>query len=58
LMDKLTKYAKEKGLKRLVGTVLRENQAMRGLASSAGFHPDSSHEVESDVVNVILPLQP
>ena len=58
LMDKLVKYAKEKGLKRLVGTVLRENRAMRELAMSTGFHADTSYAPEGEVVNVILPLEP
>jgi acetyltransferase len=56
LMDKLVRYARDKGLKRLVGTILRENHAMRQLALKEGFVSDPSRAMESEVVNVILDL--
>jgi acetyltransferase len=56
LLGKLIRYATGTGLKRLVGTVLRENHGMRKLAMNEGFVSDSSHAVESDVVNVVLHL--
>jgi acetyltransferase len=57
MMSKLIRYARAKGLSRLVGTILRENHAMRELAHELGFVSDVAHESQSDVVNVILTLQ-
>jgi acetyltransferase len=47
LLDKMIRYARARGTKRLVGTVLRENQAMLKLARSSGFDFDE-HEGRLD----------
>jgi hypothetical protein len=38
----------------MVGTVLRENNAMRELVSSAGFVNDTSAPIEREATNVVL----
>jgi acetyltransferase len=50
------RYAREQGLERLVGMVLRENAGMLQLARHVGFTVDASKPPESGVVNLVLPL--
>jgi acetyltransferase len=52
LMRALIDHLRQRGTQRLVGEVLAENQAMRGLCQHLGFveHPDG------DVVTVVLEL--
>jgi acetyltransferase len=56
MMNKLIRYARAQGLSQMVGSVLRENLAMRELALDLGFSKDASHSTQSDVVNLILKL--
>jgi acetyltransferase len=54
LMQRLIEVARHKGVKVLVGDVLRENDNMLGLADGLGF---SRHDtVDPNVVQVRLPL--
>jgi len=53
LMRALIAHLRERGTQRLVGEVLVENRAMRGLCTRLGFH----ERLEDDVVRVTLPLQ-
>jgi acetyltransferase len=55
LLEKTTRYCREKGVKELVGEILADNAAMLGLAKSLGFerHPTE----DPDVVAVRLRLQ-
>ncbi|WP_300303774.1 bifunctional acetate--CoA ligase family protein/GNAT family N-acetyltransferase [Ferrovibrio sp.] len=55
LMRKIIDYCRQRGTREIVGDILRENQAMRTLATELGFRP--SGRAVSDVVEVILPLQ-
>jgi acetyltransferase len=50
LMTRLIEIAKERGVKRLVGQVLRENAPMLALTASLGFGPPAT--VDHDVVRV------
>jgi acetyltransferase len=54
MLNKAIRYAKERGLRQMVGTVLRENNAMRELVSSAGFVNDTSAPIEREATNVVL----
>jgi acetyltransferase len=56
MLTKAIVYARQKGLTQLVGTLLRENIAMRELVTSLGFVSDSSAPIEREAVNVILKL--
>lgn len=56
LMRKIIVYCRQRGTREIVGDILRENQAMRTLATELGFQP--SGRSASDVVEVILPLHP
>jgi acetyltransferase len=55
LMRKIIAYCRQRGTREIVGDILRENQAMRTLASELGFQPVGPPA--SDVVEVRLPLQ-
>lgn len=55
LMRKIIAYCRQRGTREIVGDILRENQAMRTLASELGFQPVGMPA--SDVVEVRLPLQ-
>jgi acetyltransferase len=57
LMDKLIRYQRACGTQRLVGHVLRENDAMRDLALTHGFHIDREGSDTTSVKHV-LELQP
>ncbi len=57
LMEKLIRYARNKNLKQLTATILRENHSMRELAHKLGFVSDSAHLVQSESVDVILEIQ-
>jgi acetyltransferase len=54
LMQRLIEIAKERGVKRLVGQVLRENAPMLALTASMGCSPPVT--VDNDVVQVELEL--
>ncbi|MCI0640370.1 MAG: bifunctional acetate--CoA ligase family protein/GNAT family N-acetyltransferase [Gemmataceae bacterium] len=54
LMERLIAVARERGVKRLVGLVLRDNTGMLGLARDLGFAPPSERDQES--VEVTLDL--
>jgi acetyltransferase len=56
LMSRLIGIARERGVKKLVGLVLRENQQMLALTASLGFSPPAA--VESHVVRVEMDLRP
>ncbi len=56
LMDKLIRYLRSHGTQRIVGTVLRENKGMLGLASRLGFDIKAQPE-DPDLRHVELPLQ-
>jgi acetyltransferase len=57
MLDKAIAYSRKKGLHQLVGSVLRENNAMKELTSRAGFVSDSSIPMEREASNVILVLK-
>ncbi len=54
LMDKIIRYSKDKGVKRLVGQILLENEAMINLARK--FHFSSTADYQDKVVTVTLEL--
>ncbi len=56
LMQRLIEIARERGVRRLEGLVLRENGTMLALMMSLGFSPPET--VEDDVVRVSLDLTP
>ncbi|MCW5657705.1 MAG: bifunctional acetate--CoA ligase family protein/GNAT family N-acetyltransferase [Burkholderiaceae bacterium] len=58
LLDKLERYARAQGLQRITGVVLRENEAMLGLAQHVGFVIDGSKAREPGVVPLVRELQP
>jgi len=55
LMQGLIVWAKRRGLERLEGTVLRENEAMRAFVRALGFRIDDDPEDPTQVI-VTLPL--
>ncbi len=55
LLARLIEIARERGVKKLVGQVLRENTPMLNLTASLGFTPPVT--VDNDVVRVELPLR-
>jgi acetyltransferase len=55
LMDKLVRFLAGRGTTRIVGVVMRENDAMRALALSLGFTVDTAASDE-DGVRFVLPL--
>jgi acetyltransferase len=58
LLNAIVDYARDKGLARLVGVVLRENAGMLELAKHVGFHVDANRPPESGVVHLVMPLAP
>jgi acetyltransferase len=56
LMDRLVRYLHEHGTRRIVGTVLRENHGMLGLAKRLGFTIEA-HPQDPDLRHVELPLR-
>ena len=40
LLQRMINYLRERGIRRVVASVLRENRAMRDLANALGFRPD------------------
>jgi acetyltransferase len=58
LLEKIIRYARERGTRTMVGTVLRENTAMLGLARACGFVNDPSQAAEGGVISLMLALQP
>lgn len=56
LMDKLIRYLRSQGTQRLVGHVLRENEAMRELARVLGFEADPQSGPEA--LRLVLRLHP
>jgi acetyltransferase len=54
LMDKIIRYSKAKGVKRLVGQILLENEAMIHLAHKFNF--SSTADYQDKVVSVTLEL--
>jgi len=54
LMDKIIRYSKTKGVKRLVGQILLENEAMIHLAHKFNF--SSTADYQDKIVNISLPL--
>ncbi len=57
LLDKIIRYGRDRGLERLVGSVLRENSSMLDLARQCGFVPDASKPSEPDIVHLVMPLR-
>jgi acetyltransferase len=55
LMKRLIEIARERGVKKLVGQVLRENEPMLALMASLGFSPPVT--VDNDVMRVELELR-
>jgi acetyltransferase len=56
LLDKMIGYLRRNGTQRMVGEVLRENQAMRELARCLGLRADAT-ATDGDAVRYVLPLQ-
>ena len=56
LLEKMIAYLAGRGTQRMVGLVLRENQAMRDLAQALGFVRVPSEEESSDVFHVVKML--
>jgi acetyltransferase len=54
LMERLIAVARERGVRRLVGGVLRENRRMKALANDLGFRESDSSD--RDAVQVVLDL--
>jgi acetyltransferase len=57
LMDKLIRHLRAQGTRRIVGTVLKENKGMLGLAQRVGFTVER-HPEDPDLRHVELHLQP
>jgi acetyltransferase len=55
LMDKLVVYLKQRGTRRLVGTVLRENAAMLELAAKLGFRAEAA-QADPTVRRIVMTL--
>ncbi|WP_280156041.1 bifunctional acetate--CoA ligase family protein/GNAT family N-acetyltransferase [Piscinibacter sp. XHJ-5] len=53
LLDKMIRYLKASGTQRMVGEVLRENEAMRELARAHGLHADPTHSDGASVHYVL-----
>jgi len=54
LMQRVIDYAKEKGLRRVYGDVLKENTTMLQMCAELGFH---AQEMGSDIARVVLDLK-
>src|SRR3546814_428382 len=57
LMHKIIGYCRQRGTREIIGDILRENQAMRNLATELGFRATATN-LGTDVVEMRLPLQP
>jgi len=57
LLDKMVRYLKAHGTQRLVAMVLRENKAMRELATQGGFEIDAA-ESDNTSLRYVLELNP
>jgi len=55
LLDKMIRYLRSRGTRRVVGFVLHENLAMRDLAMSNGFVVDRAGS-DADALRLVLPL--
>ena len=56
LLERLIDHARERGFKRLVGVVLRDNHRMLALVADLGFVDDVAAASEPGVRRVVLPL--
>ncbi|WP_418318184.1 GNAT family N-acetyltransferase [Piscinibacter sakaiensis] len=56
LMDKLLRYLKARGTRRVIGHVLHDNKSMQGLAAHLGFKM-RKHEIDDDATVWELSLQ-
>jgi acetyltransferase len=56
MLSKAVTYARAKGLKQLVGTVLHKNTAMKELVVSVGFIQDSTVPAEDETRSIVLKL--
>ena len=57
LLDKMVRYLKGHGTQRLVAIVLRENKAMRELATRSGFQVDAAGS-DNTTLRYVLELKP
>jgi acetyltransferase len=57
LFDQLIEHARQRGIVRLVGLVLRENARMMHLAREKGFTADPEEPITSGVRRMVLALQ-
>jgi acetyltransferase len=57
MMNKLIRHLRERGVQRLVATVLTENKRMRELARDLGFEQTAT-AMQDDTVSLALALQP
>ncbi len=57
LLDKMVRYLKAHGTRRLVAVVLRENKAMRELATRSGFQLDAT-DYDDTSLRYVLELNP
>ena len=55
LMQKMVGYLRQRGTRRMVGQILRENDLMRSLARSLGFVADAAAS-EAEALSVVLTL--
>ena len=55
LLEKMIRYCRARGTKRMVGQILRDNAAMLRLAKRLGFHQTSAQD--EGVVEMVLDLQ-
>ncbi len=55
LMERVIDYARDRGIQRIVGDVLRENQPMLALCQQLGFEEHVDPE-DRDIIRVLLPL--
>jgi acetyltransferase len=53
-MERLIVVARERGIRRLIGLVLRENAGMLGLAKALGFREGKS--IDHNAVQIVLDL--
>lgn len=56
MLKKATLYARQIGIKKLIGTVLRENLGMLHLARNVGFVNDPKSVEDDEVVDILLNL--
>ena len=58
LLEKMIRYCRSRGTRAIVGDVLRDNEAMLGLAEDVGFRRVHSDETEIRRVRLELEHQP